>query len=127
MGRTRLGLCTFALGLMTTACSTPTDPSLRAFQGVFVLQTVDGLPLPVVQNAFGQAQLRMRADTLGADGRGHYVEIMRQELDSLGNSYRAAQASRHTGHYTVRGDTVDFEIDCPAPCMRVLQPLGVLQ
>ena len=88
------------------------DPPLQLFQGTYVLRAVSEQPVPVAQ-VIGEMRTTRLADTLYADGRGHYTESIVTEVDSLGGAYRLTTVTRPAGEYEVRNDTVRFVVNCP--------------
>jgi hypothetical protein len=102
----------------------PTEPTLRSLAGTFVLQSVDGMPVPVLQLDYTNTRQYLLTDTLWADGRGHYTRATITAIDSVGRAYRAIQRTMGTGAYVIRGDTVDFPFTCPPGAMCIAPPVG---
>jgi hypothetical protein len=113
--------CVFVLA---SGCAEPTDPALRSLAGTFVLQSVDSMPLPVLQLDYTTTRQSLVADTLWADGRGHYSRATITAVDSVGRPYREIHRITITGAYTIRGDTVDFPFKCPPEAMCIEPPVG---
>jgi hypothetical protein len=101
--------------VLCVACESPTHPApeLRLFQGTYVLRSVNEQAVPVVENIIGQLRRTLLADTLRADGRGHYTESIATQMDSLGSAFRQTAAMSGSGEYEVRNDTVRFVVRCP--------------
>lgn len=111
--------------LLASGCTAITDPLLRDWAGTFVLQSVDGAPLPVLKLDYTTTRQYLLADTLWADGRGHYARASIFETDSVGRPYRAIQRTMQTGTYQVtRGDTVEFASTCPPYADCIAPPVG---
>jgi hypothetical protein len=102
----------------------PTDPALRSLEGTFVLQSVDSKPVPVLQVEYTYTRQFLLADTLWADGRGHYTRATITAIDSVGRTYRSIQRRMATGAYGIRGDTVDFPFKCPFGALCISPPVG---
>lgn len=66
------------------------------------------------------------ADTLHADGRGHYTESSATEMDSIGSAFRQTADVSRSGEYEVRNDTVRFVVRCPMGAF-CLHPKGWLE
>jgi hypothetical protein len=112
------------VGIAAIGCAEPTDPTLRALEGTFVLQSVDGKPVPVLRLEYTYTREYLLTDTLWADGRGHYTRTTVTAIDSVARPYREIQARTRTGEYTIRGDTVDFAFSCPPLASCILPPIG---
>ena len=112
----RILLYAVVAAVVCVACESPVhpaaDPALQLFQGTYVLRSVGEQPVPVAQ-VVGNLRIARLADTLYADGRGHYTESIATELDSIGSAYRLTTDTRQAGEYEVRNDTVRFVVHCP--------------
>jgi hypothetical protein len=117
-------LVSSALTLSAACEADPTDPIFRRFSGTFVLQTVDGTPVPAVRAEDSRARQSLLADTLWSDGKGNYERATMYALDSIGRPYHLVSRSKSAGTYSIRGDTVDFHFTCPANALCIQPPVG---
>ena len=116
--------------LLVAGCAEPTAPiapALRTLTGTYVLQSVDGAPVPVLQLTYTFTRQLLLADTLSADGQGHYAEVILTAIDSVGTAYRTIQRATRSGEYQIRNDTeVVFPYTCPPFASCVNPPDGWL-
>lgn len=124
--RHRLLILVTALAAAACSPSTAPDPTLRAFVGVYALASVDGIQLPVLQLDYSTTRQYLVADTIAANGTGHYTRVTVTRSDSVGKTYSAFTRQSITGAYEVRGDTVDFVMSCPPGALCVNPPIGWL-
>jgi hypothetical protein len=105
--------------LVAAACTEPQGDPLRAFDGTYALQSINGQPLPMVQQSASTIRVMLVADTIVSDGRGHYTRQDVAEIDSLTVSHQQTRSSFDSGQYSMRGDTIEFPSPCPldAPCV----------
>jgi hypothetical protein len=111
----------FSGAMLVAACMEPQADPLRAFEGTFVLQSINGQPLPMIEQSSSTIRVMLVADTIVSDGRGHYTRRDVGEIDSLAVSHQQTRSSVFSGQYAMRGDTVEFPSSCPVdvPCVEL--------
>jgi hypothetical protein len=109
---------------LVLGCTSPTDAALGSLTGTYVLQSVDGAAVPVLQVGYTTFRQYLVTDTVVADGRGHYSRVRITEKVSTVGDYRDITRGAWTGTYTIRGDTVDFPYTCPMGAMCLAAPVG---
>lgn len=116
------------IALCAVACSSATgpDPSLRAFLGVYALASVDGSPVPVIQHDYSTTRQYLVADTIRADGIGHFSRTTVTRTDSVGRPYSSFYRESSASAYNVRADTIHFVYTCPPGAACVPPPIGWL-
>ncbi|MDQ6738547.1 MAG: hypothetical protein M3Z30_12705 [Gemmatimonadota bacterium] len=119
---------TLVTALCAAACSSSTapDPALRAFVGVYALASVDGTPLPVLQLDYSTTRQYLVADTIRADGIGHFSRTTVTRTDSVGRPYSSFYRESSASAYNVRADTIHFVYTCPPGAACVPPPIGWL-
>jgi hypothetical protein len=105
------------------ACRDQSPPPL-ALGSPYVLTSLDGQPPPVLQYDSGVLRQYLAADTLKFYEDGTYSDAVVSRIDSVGKTYTALQQGTGTGHYRLRGDSIDFAFTCPPNASCIAPPAG---
>jgi hypothetical protein len=118
--------------LLAASCTEPPVAPPHVFVGTFVLRSIDGQPIPILEVSAPAYHVTIVADTIVSDGRGRYTRRDVVEIDSLGASHSETRSTLDSGMYVARagGDTIEFPYPCPTnavcspPPFAVLEPTG---
>jgi hypothetical protein len=120
-------LCLAGAVLTLAACTEPQSDPPGAFQGTYVLQSVDGKPIPILMPSTAPFSMTLVADTFVFDVSGHYTRRLVESIDDSLTGSHHVNSTLDSGVYVAKDDTIEFPHPCIVNGVCVIQPFGVLE